>query len=191
MYLKNNRWLWIFTAAYFVLAFVNIQFGLLAILCMITPFILLWRDRRKTWCQAYCPRASLLTRFSPQKTKASPVPKWLTSDRTKRYIVNYFIFNITIMMLSTTMVALGKMAPMLMPRFMILFPIPTELPQLIVLSTPAWLMHLSYRLFSMMMTTTVVGLILAWLYRSRTWCAICPIATLSDQALQQASKNQP
>jgi len=35
----------------------------------------------------------------------------------------------------------------------------------------------------MMMTSTTVGIILAILYRNRTWCAICPVATLSDQYL--------
>jgi uncharacterized membrane protein YciS (DUF1049 family) len=71
----------------------------------------------------------------------------------------------------------------LIPRFLIVVPIPIRLPQLITFGAPVWLTHLSFRLLSMMLTTTVVGLILAWVYRGRTWCAICPISTLSDQAL--------
>lgn len=183
MNLKNNRWLWTFTAAYFVLAFVNIHFSFLAFICLITPFILLWRDRKKTWCQSYCPRASFLSQLSFNRSGAKSIPLWLTSAKTKNLVVNYFIFNLTIMTMSTTMVALGKMQPMLIPRFLILFPIPVQLPQLIEFIMPLWATHLSYRLFSMMMTTTLIGLFLAYRYRPRTWCAICPVATLSDQVI--------
>lgn len=184
MTLKNNRWLWTFTAAYFVMVFVNIHLSLLAFICLITPFILLWRDHKKTWCQSYCPRASFLSRFSFNRIHAKPIPAWLISTKVKNLVVYYFIFNLMLMTLSTTMVALGRMWPMLIPRFLILFPIPVSLPQLTSWPMPLWVTHLSFRLLSMMMTTTLIGLFLAFRYRPRTWCAICPVATLSDQSLE-------
>ncbi len=189
MPLKNSTMLWLFTLGYFLLVFMNIHLALLAMLCMTLPFVLLWRDRRKTWCQSYCPRASFLSRFSLGKRQANkPVPTWLLSSKTRRWVVNYFFINLFFVVMSTIQVALGRMRPMLIPRFLILVPIPVQLPQLIEIAAPAWLTHLSFRLLSMMFTTTVIGLALAWLYRGRTWCAICPISTLSDQALAKGKK---
>lgn len=189
MSLKNSTLLWAYTVGYFLLVFANIHLALLAMLCMTLPFFLLWRDRRKTWCQSYCPRASFLNRFSPGKSRVSkPMPQWLLSSHAKRWVVNYFILNLFFVVMSTIQVALGRMRPMLIPRFLILVPIPVQLPQLFSFAAPVWLTHLSFRLLSMMMTTTVIGLVLAWLYRGRSWCAICPISTLSDQALAKGKE---
>jgi len=60
-------------------------------------------------------------------------------------VVRYFTLNLFFATMSTIMVALGRMAPMLIPRFLILFPIDVILPQLISLDLPLWLTHLSYR----------------------------------------------
>ncbi|MDD2533905.1 MAG: 4Fe-4S binding protein [Eubacteriales bacterium] len=188
MNLKNHTLLWTFTASYFVLVFVNIHLSFLAFFCLITPFVLLWKDRRKTWCQYYCPRASFFTRMTAKKASDKPIPRWLFSPKVKQGVVYYFLFNLMIMAASTTQVALGKMAPMLMPRFLILFPIPVTLPQLLTWNMPIWSTHLAYRLLSMMLTTTIIGLYLGFKYRSRSWCAICPVATLSDQALQKQAE---
>jgi polyferredoxin len=42
----------------------------------------------------------------------------------------------------------------------------------------------------MMFTTTVLGLLMAWIFRPRTWCAICPINTISDLALNKHKKEE-
>lgn len=59
--MRNHKYLFLITISFFLLGFVNIHFSLLAIFCMTFPIILLLRDRKKTWCQGYCPRASLYT----------------------------------------------------------------------------------------------------------------------------------
>lgn len=121
--MRNHKILFTFTVLFFVLGFINIHFSLLGIICMTLPIILLLRTRKKTWCQGYCPRASLYTTLGKSK-------RWKS------------------------------------------------------LSTP-WLTHLSYRFYSMMMTTTLIGLVLAMVYKPRTWCTICPIATVSDVILKK------
>ncbi len=184
--MKSGIWskLWLFTAAYFILIFVNIHLALLALICFSLPVYFLLRDQKKSWCQLYCPRASLLMKIPRSKNQPlRPIPAWLIGKKARQWVVRYFILNLSFIMMSTIMVALGRMAPMLIPRFLILFPFNVTLPQLVSLDLPVWLTHLSFRFLSMMMTSTTVGIILAILYRNRTWCAICPIATLSDQYL--------
>ncbi|MDD2457846.1 MAG: hypothetical protein PHQ83_05010 [Eubacteriales bacterium] len=184
--------LWLFTAAYFILVFVNIHLALLAIICFTLPVYFLLRDQKKSWCQSYCPRASFLMKVPRSKNQPlRPIPAWLISEKTRQWVVRYFAMNLFFATMSTLMVVVGRMAPMLIPRFLILFPVNVNLPQLISLDLPLWLTHLSFRFLSMMMTSTLVGVALAILYRNRTWCAICPVATLSDQYLEQSSSESP
>jgi len=57
--LKNHKYLFVITLLYFALGFVNIHFALLGFVCMFVPLILLFKNKKKTWCQGYCPRAGL------------------------------------------------------------------------------------------------------------------------------------
>lgn len=79
------------------------------------------------------------------------------------------------------MVGLGRMEPMIYLRYLIAFKIPFGLPQLFAWDTPNVLLHLGYRFYSMMLTTTTVGLFLGTLYRPRAWCNICPIQNFTKK----------
>ncbi len=154
--------------------------------CMITPFILLARDKKKTWCQGYCPRANLYTKVGKLPfARGGKTPKSFTKGKVKWYVLAYFSLNLLIMLGTTIRVAAGSMDPMNYPRFLLFFAFRSELPQLLPsANTAQWLSHFSYRFFSMMMTTSVIGLIMSLVYKPRTWCTICPVATMSDVALK-------
>lgn len=181
-----QKYLFLFTVTFFALGFVNVLFGLLGLACLSLPFIFLAKDRKKTWCQGICPRANLFSRlFKGRSLTGRPGPWWILNGKGKWFVLGYFAINIFIIVMSTTMVHKGRMEPMEMVRFLLVFPIPWPLPQLLEVGPVAdWIIHLSYRMYSMMFTTTVIGLILAWLYTPRTWCRVCPVNTISDLALE-------
>lgn len=186
--MKRNwkNYLYIITVLFFILGFINILFAWLGFACMVLPFILLVKNQRKTWCQQYCPRASLfdLHRNLPFVRKAAP--KWLTMGRMKWMILGYFAFNLFVLTMSTVMVFKGRIAAMENIRFLLAIKLPWEIPQLFSFSgIPEWSVHLSYRIYSMMFTTTTIGLLLSWLYKPRTWCSVCPINTVSDIILKK------
>ena len=187
--MRNNKYLFIFTLLYFLLGLVNIHLALLGVFCMLIPFILLLRDRKKTWCTGYCPRAAFYSMINKQKKrKVRTLPKFIVNGNLKDILVIYFILNISFVTMSTIGVATGKIFPMEYLRFLIVFPIPFRMPQLIGLANfLPWLTHLSYRIYSMMMTATVLGLIMSKLYKSRSWCVVCPIGALSDRMLKNNS----
>lgn len=184
--MKNNKYLFLITIFYFVLGFINIHFSLLGIFCMSLPIILLLKDNKKTWCQGYCPRASLYTKSGKLTKKYSgKTPLFFIKGNMKWIMLSYFAISLFIITVSTIKVASGSMPPMNIIRFLLLFPIKGEMPQLIELNNVfLWITHLSYRFYSMMMTTTVLGLILSLIYKPRTWCTICPISTVSDSYLK-------
>lgn len=173
------------TLVFFILGFFNIIFAWLGLACLLIPFILLFKDRKKTWCQGYCPRASLYQRLLKGRSLTGKrTPDWMNRGKAKWIMLGYFCLNLFVLTMSTIMVFSGRMAPMERIRFLIAFQLPWQIPQLLDLgSFPTWASHLSFRIYSMMFTTTVLGLIIGWIYMPRSWCTICPINTLSDTAL--------
>jgi len=157
---------------------------------MMLPFILLVRNRKKTWCQGYCPRASLLNATGKVASKFSlKTPAFLIRGKMKWIMLVYFSISLLFITMTTIRVGLGFSPPLEHLRFLIVIPIPYELPQWVVFENPIpWLTHLSYRFYSMMMTTTVIGVILSLIYKPRTWCAICPISTLSGEYIKYVNK---
>jgi len=185
--MRNHKYLFLFTIFFFLLGFMNIHFSLFGIVCMTLPIILVLKDRKKTWCQNYCPRASLYTTCGKSKKWSShKTPRFFIKGNMKWIMLAYFGISLTIILMSTLGVARGVKLPMEYLRFLIVIPLPFDMPQLFdIMNIAPWLTHLSYRFYSMMMTTTFLGLILAMVYKPRTWCTICPIATVSDVILKK------
>ncbi len=174
--------LFLITLLYFGLGFISILFGLLAFVCMGIPFILLARHRKKLWCSSYCPRASLLMKTGTRK-KTRTIPRQFSDGKLKTVMLWYFGLNLLFITGSTIQVAMGNMASMEYIRLFIAIPL-VSLPQLITVEAPSAVMHLSYRLYSMMLSSTILGIVLSRIYRPRIWCAICPVGTLSNALLK-------
>jgi len=185
--MKKKRNLYLITLSFFLLGLININLAWFGLLCFTLPFYLLFRDNSKTWCKKYCPRADLFCfAFDNKKNKKRELHKWFKGRKLKKVVLGYFALNLFVIIMSTSMVALFDEPAVEKVRFLIAFEIPWNLPQLIVLSNiPQWVIHFSYRIYSMMLTSTVIGLWLGYLYKSRTWCLICPVNTLSDIKLSK------
>jgi len=172
-------WLFMGTILFFGLSMIHVTFALFGILCAVTPFMMYAKTGKKLWCTTYCPRASLFSSLLRKVSLGMKTPDWLFTEKTKRSVIVFFCINLFFATMSTVMVALGRLEPMAFIRFLMAFQLPVELPQLINFAVPDYLLHLSYRVFSIMFSSTVVGLVLGILYKPRTWCGICPIQTLT------------
>ncbi len=184
--MKNNKYLFLIVITYFLLGFINIHFALLGLVCMMLPFILLVRNRKKTWCQGYCPRASLISTTGKTTAKFSfKTPKFFIKGQMKWIMLIYFGISLLFITLTTIAVGRGVKPPLEYLRFLIIIPIPFELPQLIEFEgLSPWISHLSYRFYSMMMTTTILGVSLSLIFKPRTWCTICPVSTISGEYIK-------
>lgn len=183
---KANKTLYLITIGFFILGFFNMIFAWLGLACLALPFALLLKNRRKTWCQGWCPRASLYTQLLRGRSLTGRrTPDWMIRGGAKWLMLGYFLLNLFVLTMSTIMVFRGRILPMEQIRFLIAFRLPWQMPQLLDLGGfPAWAVHLSFRLYSMMLTTTVLGLAIGWIYQPRSWCTVCPVNTLSDLALK-------
>ncbi|MEA5030859.1 MAG: 4Fe-4S binding protein [Sphaerochaeta sp.] len=172
--------LYAITLLYFALGFVSIHFGMLALACMSIPFILLSASGKKLWCHHYCPRSSLTTRTGSKRKNWRPLPKSFTDGFLRKMMLWYFGMNLLFIAGSTIQVAMGRMSPMPYVRLFIAVPL-WPLPQLLENTGPAWLLHLSYRLYSMMLSSTILGIAFSRIWRPRAWCAVCPVGTLLNK----------
>lgn len=189
--MRNNKYLFLITLVFFALGFINIHLALLGLACMVLPLVLLFLDKRKTWCQGFCPRASLYTTCGKLTAKHSrKTPLFFIKGNMKWIMLAYFGVSLFIIIMSTIKVASGSISSMNYLRFLLMIPLTGEMPQLIEFTniTP-WVTHLSYRFYSMMMTTTFLGFLLALIYKPRTWCTICPIATISEAYINKSNKD--
>lgn len=181
-----KKYLFFITLTYFALGFVNILFAWIGLICMAIPMIMLFSLKKKVWCQKFCPRASLYSNFGKVLNLKNKTPRFFVHGGMKWIILTYFLISLFIITMSTIMVAKGK-PPMEILKFLLIFPLP-ELPQLINIEAPNWIVHFGYRMYSMMLTTTVLGLVFGIIYKPRTWCTVCPIATVSDLYIKGKKK---
>ncbi|HEY8908751.1 MAG TPA: hypothetical protein VIM51_00485 [Desulfosporosinus sp.] len=184
------KYSYLFTISFFTLGFFNIVFAWIGFLCIIMPFVFVIKDNKNTWCKGYCPRANLFNRLFTKIGRHRPVPKWLTDGRGRRIMLIYFSINLFVICLSTLMVFLDKREPLEKIRFLLAFQLPWNMPSLLNIGVmPDWVIHLGFRVYSMMFTTTIIGLLLGLIYQARTWCAICPMGTLSSMALRKPNNS--
>lgn len=172
--------LYVITLVYFGLGFVSIYTALSALVCMSLPFLLIWRHQEKRWCHHYCPRASLTSLTGRSKATWKHAPKSWRDGSAKRFMLWYFSLNLLFIAGSTIQVGLGALAPMPYIRLFIAIPL-WPIWQLFEPVGPQWLVHLSYRFYSMMLSSTLLGIIFSRLWRPRSWCAVCPVGTISNK----------
>lgn len=179
----KKRWydyLWIASAVYLILGFFNILFAWLGLLCFFIPLIMAIIGKDKGYCNRYCGRGQLFSliggRFGLSRKK--DVPRWLKSKRF-RYGFLIFFFAMFFQMLWTTW---------------LVFSGATDLKQVVTLlwtfklpwhwayygGTAPWVAQFAFGFYSVMLTSTILGLLTMVLFKPRSWCVYCPMGTMTQ-----------
>ncbi len=157
---------------------INITFTLIGLSCFILPFYFYFKYKDKIWCKYICPRSGFFLRVISKVNLGLQQPKWLTSKRTRYGVLIYFITFMSFAIVSTVLVALDLRQVNEHVSFLAFFKLP-YFPQLIYFTVPDWVTQLSYSIYSMLFTSTLVGAMLGILYKPKIWCAICPVNTMT------------
>ena len=181
---KNRHWydyLWVASLAYLLLGFFNILFAWLGLLCFFIPLALAASGHGKAYCNRYCGRGQLfgLLGGGLGLSRKRDVPRWMKS-RAFRYGFLVFFFLMFFQMLGVTALVfagardLGQAVTLLWT-----FKLPWHWAYHGTLLHPG-VAQFAFGFYSVMLTSTVLGLITMVLFKPRSWCVYCPMGTMTQ-----------
>jgi hypothetical protein len=178
---KWYDYLWIWSIIYFALGFFNILFAWLGMIDFLVPLIFAIVGGNKGFCNRYCGRGQLFRVFGTQAkcSRNRMTPKWLSS---KWFRYGFLIFFLTMfgnMVFQTYLVAAG--AASLRESIKLFWTIRVPWGWTYTAGTVShWIAQFSFGFYSLMLTSTLIGLIVMVLYKPRTWCTFCPMGTMTQ-----------
>lgn len=180
---KKKHWydyLWILTITYFVLGFFNIMFAWLGMLCFMIPLLFAIIGGNKLYCNRYCGRSQLLDilggkfKFSANKS----VPAWLRSHGFRYGFLLFFMGMFANMLYSTYLVFAGAQSVNQAVSLMWTFNIPWYWAY--SGSSSDWMGQFAFGFYSIMLTSTVLGIVTMLLFKPRSWCVYCPMGSMTQ-----------
>lgn len=180
---KKKNWydyLYIASTVYLILGMFNILFAWLGLLCFAIPLIISLTGGGKTYCNRYCGRGQLLemlgTKFKLSRNKSMP-----TALKTKvfRYgFLTFFMSMFGIMLWNTYLVFAGASDLKQVITLLWTFKMPWNWVNTSFVSP--WIAQFAFGFYSMMLTSTILGIITMLLYKPRSWCVYCPMGTMTQ-----------
>lgn len=181
---KTKRWydyLWIWSIVYFALGFFNILFAWLGMIDFLIPLFFAVFSGNKNFCNRYCGRGQLFRRIGDgcRCSRGKTAPGWLSSRWFRYGFLAFFMTMFGNMLYQTYLVAVG--AAGLKEAIRLLWTIRVPWGWTYTAGTTAdWIAQFSFGLYSLMLTSTIIGLAVMRLYKPRTWCTFCPMGTMTQ-----------
>jgi len=181
---KTKKWydyLWIWSIVFFILGFFNILFAYLGLVDFILPIVLAAVGKDKVFCNRYCGRGQLFEVLGRTLKLSSmkPTPKILAS---KVFRYGFFAFFMTMfanMLYITYLVFAGARNLREVVTLLWTFKVPFGWAYTAA-NIPDGMVQFAFGFYSVMLTSTIIGLIVMLLYRPRSWCAFCPMGTMTQ-----------
>lgn len=74
---SQQKWTWIITILWMLIANIWPPFGLYGFVCMFTPIIIALSGRGKMSCARICPRGAFIGKFTPIFSRKKVMPTWM------------------------------------------------------------------------------------------------------------------
>ena len=182
-------YLWIFSATYLILGFFNILFAWLGMLCFMLPLLIAIFGGDKMYCNLFCGRGQLFSLLGKKlKLSANRKPPVFLHKKWFRYsFLAFFMVMFGQMIWVTYLVGSG--ARPLSQHVKLLWSIKLPWQWAYHGGVLPWVAQFSFGFYSVMLTSTVLGIITMALFRPRSWCVYCPMGTMT-QLICQARKHK-
>ena len=181
---KKKHWydyLWIWSIVYFALGFFNILFAWLGMIDFLVPLVFALVEGNKHFCNKYCGRGQLLTVLGKNRkcSLGRPNPRWMASRGFRYGFLIFFLTMFGNMVFQTWLVASGARSLREMIKLFWTIRVPWGWTYTAGM-VPDWIAQFSFGFYSIMLTSTLIGLIVMVLYKPRTWCSFCPMGTMTQ-----------
>jgi hypothetical protein len=181
---KKKNWydyLWIFSTLYLILGFFNILFAWIGMVCFIVPLIISIRKGNKSYCNKYCGRGQLFDLLGNKlkMSRKKDIPAFIKSNWFRYGFLVFFLVMFTNMMFSTYLVLVGSSGLKQIVSLLWTFQLPWHFAYHGSDFSP-WVVQFAFGFYSVMLTSTVLGLVTMYLYKPRSWCVYCPMGTMTQ-----------
>lgn len=174
-------YLWIWSLIYFALGFFNILFAWLGMIDFLLPIFLAAFGGNKFFCNHLCGRGQLFNKLGGELkcSRSKPAPKWLRSKFFRYGFLVFFLVMFGNIIFQTWLVGSGAENLREAIKLFWTFRVPWGWTYTEGTVAP-WVAQFSFGFYSLMLTSLLIGLIAMLLYRPRTWCAFCPMGTMTQ-----------
>ena len=135
----------------------------------------------KAFCNRYCGRGQLFgvlgTKLKCSRNK--PTPKWMSSRWFRYGFLVFFLAMFGNMIFQTWLVAGGAETLKEALKLFWTFKVPWGWAYSAG-TTADWIAQFSFGFYSLMLTSTIIGLVVNVLFKPRTWCSFCPMGTMTQ-----------
>ena len=181
--MNKKHWydyLWIFSTIYLALGFFNIIFAWLGLICFITPLLISLIKGNKSYCNKYCGRGQLFSllggRFGLSRKK--DMPRWMVSLVFRYAFLIFFLTMFGMMIWNTFLVFKGAELKQIVTLFWT-FKLPWNWAYNSGI-VPEGVAQFAFGFYSLMLTSTLLGIITMILFKPRSWCVYCPMGTMTQ-----------
>ena len=178
---KWYDYLWIASLLYLILGFFNILFAWLGLLCFCIPLLFAVVGGNKGYCNRYCGRGQLFGmlggRFGLSRKK--DIPNWMKSKVFRYGFLTFFFAMFFLMLWNTWLVFAGARDLKQVVTLLWTFKLPWNWAYHGTLFHPG-VAQFAFGFYSVMLTSTVLGLITMVLFKPRSWCVYCPMGTMTQ-----------
>lgn len=186
---RKKKWyeyLWIATALYLILGCFNILFAWLGLICFFVPLAIAVIGGNKAYCNRYCGRGQLLQLLGERLhlSRNHPVPRFLKQRWFRYAFLIFFLAMFANMLFTTYLVAAGAANLREVVTLLWTFRLPWHFAASSVASVTPWVAQFAFGFYSVMLTSTVLGLLTMVLFKPRAWCVYCPMGTMTQGICQ-------
>lgn len=181
---KKKKWydyLWIVSATYLILGFFNILFAWIGLLCFFIPLLIAVFGGDKMYCNKFCGRGQLFDLLGNKLglSRKKDIPKFLRSKWFRYGFLIFFFIMFFNMLFSTYLVFEGTRDLKEVVTLLWTIKLPWNWAYHGTAVAP-WVAQFAFGFYSVMLTSTVLGLITMILYKPRSWCVYCPMGTMTQ-----------
>lgn len=181
---KKKKWydyLWIVSATYLILGFFNILFAWIGLLCFFIPLFIAIFGGDKMYCNKFCGRGQLFDLLGNKLglSRKKDIPKFLRSKWFRYGFLIFFFIMFFNMLFSTYLVFEGTRNLKEVVTLLWTIKLPWNWAYHGTAVAP-WVAQFAFGFYSVMLTSTVLGLITMILYKPRSWCVYCPMGTMTQ-----------
>lgn len=181
---KAKHWydyLWVVSILYLTLGFFNIMFAWIGLLCFFIPLIMAIGGWDKLYCNRFCGRGQLFSLLGDTLglSRKQNIPVWLRAKWFRYGFLSFFMIMFLQMIFSTYLVFQNAATLQEVVTILWTFKLPWNWAYHHNATAP-WMAQFAFGFYSVMLTSTILGLITMALYKPRSWCVYCPMGTMTQ-----------